>query len=72
MSSQVLTKSTKIIPVMLMGKVMSANKYHYYEYVVALLISVGMMLFLFGSQADRADASGGGNFTGAVLLIGKG
>ena len=71
MSSQVLTKSTKIIPVMIMGKIVSANKYKNYEYVVALLISVGMMLFLFGSQSDRADTYEVSNFTGAVLLIGK-
>ena len=72
MSSQVLTKASKIIPVMIMGKVVSARKYETYEYVVALLISVGMTLFLFGSQADRADSSGVTTFTGVILLVGKG
>ena len=71
MSSQVLTKASKIIPVMIMGKVVSARKYETYEYVVALLISVGMTLFLFGSQADRADSSGVTTFTGVILLVGK-
>ena len=69
--SQVLTKASKIIPVMIMGKVVSARKYETYEYVVALLISVGMTLFLFGSQADRADSSGVTTFTGVILLVGK-
>ena len=71
MSSQVLTKASKIIPVMIMGKVVSARKYETYEYVVALLISVGMTLFLFGSQADRADSSGVTTFTGVILLVGE-
>ena len=70
-SFQVLTKASKIIPVMVMGKVVSARKYETYEYVVALLISVGMTLFLFGSQADRADDSSVTTFTGVILLLGK-
>ena len=56
---------------MIMGKVVSARKYETYEYVVALLISVGMTLFLFGSQADRADDSSVTTFTGVILLLGK-
>ena len=35
--TQVLAKASKIIPVMLMGKVVSRKKYEYYEYVVAVL-----------------------------------
>ena len=48
-----LAKATNIIPVMIMGKIVSGFKYKSYEYVVAVLISVGMALFLFGSQADK-------------------
>merc|ERR1719370_2175918 len=44
--TQVLAKASKIIPVMLMGKVVSKRKYEYYEYVVAVLITVGMVAFL--------------------------
>lgn len=51
---QVLSKSCKVIPVMLMGKVISRNKYELYEYVTAVLISVGMVLFMFGSHDDYA------------------
>ena len=43
-----LAKATKIIPVMLMGKLVSNKKYERYEYLVAILISLGMMAFLFG------------------------
>ena len=35
---------------MIMGRIVSSKKYEMYEYMVALLISFGMMLFLFGSQ----------------------
>ncbi|XP_026316025.1 adenosine 3'-phospho 5'-phosphosulfate transporter 1 isoform X2 [Hyposmocoma kahamanoa] len=52
--TQVLSKSCKVIPVMLMGKVVSRNKYELYEYVTAGLISVGMVLFMFGSHDDNA------------------
>lgn len=51
--TQVLAKASKIIPVMIMGIVVSKKKYEYYEYIVALLISLGMVLFLFGSSEDR-------------------
>jgi adenosine 3'-phospho 5'-phosphosulfate transporter B2 len=47
--TQVLAKASKIIPVMIMGKIVSRTKYEYYEYVTAVLISVGMMMFMLGS-----------------------
>ena len=46
---QVLAKASKVIPTMMMGKIISSKKYEYYEYVTAVLISVGMTLFLLGS-----------------------
>ncbi|KAM3956462.1 adenosine 3'-phospho 5'-phosphosulfate transporter 1 [Aphomia sociella] len=50
--TQVLSKSCKVIPVMLMGKLISRKKYELYEYVTAVLISIGMVLFIFGSHDD--------------------
>lgn len=47
--SQVLAKASKIIPTMIMGKIIASKKYEYYEYVTALLISFGMTMFLLGS-----------------------
>lgn len=67
--TQVLAKASKIIPVMLMGKVVSKKKYEYYEYVVALLISVGMVAFLMGND-DGKKASNGTTFSGFVILVG--
>merc|ERR1712088_569545 len=47
--TQVLAKASKIIPVMAMGWLISRKTYEKYEYVVAMLISSGMFLFLYGS-----------------------
>lgn len=47
---QVLAKASKIIPVMIMGKVVSHTTYEYYEYVTAVLISIGMTLFMLNSS----------------------
>lgn len=47
---QVLAKACKIIPVMLMGKLINKQTYEYYEYLTATLISFGMILFLSGSS----------------------
>nr|SVE73527.1 EOG090X05CU [Daphnia atkinsoni] len=67
--TQVLAKSAKVIPVMLMGKLVSRAQYKNYEYTTAVLISVGMTAFLLGSGGDKK----GNNVTtvsGAVLLCG--
>lgn len=65
--TQVLAKSCKIIPVMLMGKILSKNKYECYEYFTAILISTGMIFFMMGS-ADSSKASGVTTMTGIFLL----
>jgi len=67
--TQVLAKASKVIPVMLMGKVVSKNKYEYYEYIVAVLISVGMVAFLLGSEEGK-KTSGVTTFSGVVILVG--
>ncbi|XP_061379854.1 adenosine 3'-phospho 5'-phosphosulfate transporter 1 isoform X2 [Danaus plexippus] len=63
----VLSKSCKVIPVMLMGKLISRAKYESYEYVTAVLISLGMALFLFGTGEDHAW--GAPSVSGACLLV---
>ncbi|XP_067013543.1 adenosine 3'-phospho 5'-phosphosulfate transporter 1 [Anabrus simplex] len=65
--TQVLAKASKIIPVMVMGKLVSKKKYEYYEYVTAVLISVGMTFFLLGS-ADDLQGSTVTTFSGLILL----
>uniref|UniRef100_A0A182THS4 Adenosine 3'-phospho 5'-phosphosulfate transporter 1 n=1 Tax=Anopheles melas TaxID=34690 RepID=A0A182THS4_9DIPT len=65
--TQVLAKSCKIIPVMIMGKIISRNKYEFYEYLTAVMISVGMIFFLTGST-DESKASAMTTLTGVLLL----
>ncbi|KOC63316.1 Adenosine 3'-phospho 5'-phosphosulfate transporter 1 [Habropoda laboriosa] len=66
--TQVLAKATKIIPVMLMGKIVSHSTYEYYEYVTAILISVGMTLFMLDSSYYKSD--GATTVSGIILLGG--
>ncbi|GBP91749.1 Adenosine 3'-phospho 5'-phosphosulfate transporter 1 [Eumeta japonica] len=66
--TQVLSKSCKVIPVMAMGKFVSGNRYAPYEYITALLISVGMVLFMFGA-ADDYTSSTVTTMSGVLLLL---
>lgn len=69
--TQVLAKSCKIIPVMLMGKIVSRTKYEFYEYLTAILISVGMLFFLLGSGSGtqpHSSTSSITSITGVLLL----
>lgn len=70
--TQVLAKASKIIPVMIMGKIISRNSYEYYEYVTACLISIGMFLFMFGSSDKHIvdDDDGISTISGLILLMG--
>lgn len=65
--TQVLAKSCKIIPVMIMGKIISRNKYEFYEYITAIMISVGMIFFLTGST-DESKTTAMTTLTGVLLL----
>jgi adenosine 3'-phospho 5'-phosphosulfate transporter B2 len=46
--TQVLSKACKLLPVMIMSTVISKKKYHRVEYFIAILVSLGMCLFLMG------------------------
>lgn len=50
--TQVLVKASKIIPVMIMGKVVSKKKFEYYEYVTAVMMSIGMVMFLLNNNGS--------------------
>ena len=77
-----LGKACKVIPVMLMGKVVSGNVYQLYEWLTAGMLSVGISLFLFDGNAEKSAASSSGAFldgsyasligsaSGFILMIG--
>uniref|UniRef100_A0A6I8P6U5 Adenosine 3'-phospho 5'-phosphosulfate transporter 1 n=1 Tax=Ornithorhynchus anatinus TaxID=9258 RepID=A0A6I8P6U5_ORNAN len=67
--TQVLAKASKVIPVMLMGKLVSRRSYEHWEYLTALLISAGVSMFLLssGPEPRRSPAT---TLAGLVLLAG--
>lgn len=68
--TQVLAKACKIIPIMVMGKIVSKKTYEQYEYIVAALICFGMTLFLMGSSSDNTKSDTVTTFSGVLLLMG--
>ncbi|KAJ8391560.1 hypothetical protein AAFF_G00088820 [Aldrovandia affinis] len=67
--TQVLAKASKVIPVMLMGKIVSRKSYEYWEYLTAVLISAGVSMFLLSSSADKHPSTVT-TFSGVVILGG--
>lgn len=67
--TQVLAKASKVIPVMLMGKIVSRKSYEYWEYLTAVLISVGVSMFLLSSSTDKHPSTVT-TFSGVILLAG--
>ena len=67
---QVLCKASKIIPVMIMGKIVSKKVYPYYEYVVAVLLSAGVSMFLLSADTSGKRTTAATTFSGAAILLG--
>ncbi|XP_029705055.1 adenosine 3'-phospho 5'-phosphosulfate transporter 1 isoform X2 [Takifugu rubripes] len=67
--TQVLAKASKVIPVMLMGKIISHKSYEYWEYFTAVLISMGVSMFLLSSHASKHPSTVT-TFSGLVILVG--
>lgn len=64
---QVIGKAAKIIPVMVMGKIVSRTKYETYEYVTAFVLSIGMLFFMWDTGNDKATSTVT-TFSGVFLL----
>ena len=67
--TQVLAKSFKVVPVMLMGKVVSNRTYPPNEYLTAILLSIGVSMFLL-SKDDSSHPTTATTFAGVVILAG--
>ncbi|KAM9840032.1 adenosine 3'-phospho 5'-phosphosulfate transporter 1 [Aulostomus maculatus] len=67
--TQVLAKASKVIPVMLMGKIVSRKSYEYWEYLTAMLISVGVSMFLLSSSTSKHPSTVT-TFSGVIILVG--
>ncbi|XP_002130278.2 adenosine 3'-phospho 5'-phosphosulfate transporter 1-like [Ciona intestinalis] len=77
--TQVLGKACKVIPVMLMGKLISGNVYELYEWITATMLSVGISMFLFFQSGQHGNnvhvseetySSLVGTSSGIVLMLG--
>eukprot|EP01039_Chlorochromonas_danica_P000845 gene845-920_t len=71
--TQVLSKSCKIIPVMLVGILLNRKNYPIQEYVEAILITTGVALFTFSEKAspqhnDQSDTTFGLSLLALYLL----
>ncbi|ELU06404.1 hypothetical protein CAPTEDRAFT_198389 [Capitella teleta] len=67
---QVLGKASKVIPVMLMGKLISKRSYDTYEYLTAAMISLGVSMFLLTSGDAVHDDDKATTFSGVIILLG--
>uniref|UniRef100_A0A3B4AST7 Adenosine 3'-phospho 5'-phosphosulfate transporter 1 n=1 Tax=Periophthalmus magnuspinnatus TaxID=409849 RepID=A0A3B4AST7_9GOBI len=67
--TQVLAKASKVIPVMLMGKIVSKKSYEYWEYLTAVLISLGVSMFLLSSSTNKHPSTVT-TFSGVIILAG--
>ncbi|XP_020784992.2 LOW QUALITY PROTEIN: adenosine 3'-phospho 5'-phosphosulfate transporter 1 [Boleophthalmus pectinirostris] len=67
--TQVLAKASKVIPVMLMGKIISKKSYEYWEYLTAVLISLGVSMFLLSSSTNKHPSTVT-TFSGVIILAG--
>ncbi|PAA76522.1 hypothetical protein BOX15_Mlig013980g3 [Macrostomum lignano] len=72
--TQVLAKACKIVPVMLMGKLVSRRTYRLDEYGTAVLISAGTSIFLLSSSSKSSvrhhQSVSGDSLSGSALLAG--
>ena len=68
--TQVLAKSSKVIPVMLMGKVVSNKTYPWHEYFTAAILSAGVSLFLLSKDEPGHAHTAQTTIAGIIILAG--
>ncbi|KRZ74201.1 60S ribosomal protein L15 [Trichinella papuae] len=69
--AQVLFKCSKVVPVMLMGKVVQRKIYTRHDYACALMIAIGVSLFmLFGGKHSSTRSTDSVTVSGIALMIG--
>uniref|UniRef100_A0A5K3FCH2 Adenosine 3'-phospho 5'-phosphosulfate transporter 1 n=2 Tax=Mesocestoides corti TaxID=53468 RepID=A0A5K3FCH2_MESCO len=67
---QVISKSCKTIPVMLMGRCLYGRSYKAFEYITTGLIGVGVSTFILSSPPNRSSAVTTSSLSGLLLLCG--
>ena len=67
--TQTLFKSSKVIPVMLVGKFFHKKNYPWIEYVEAVGITLGVALFMLTEKAKKGGGDGAGDSVLGVLIL---
>ena len=68
--TQVLAKSSKMVPVMVMGRLVRGKRYDYSEYLVALLIGLGVTIFTLNSDEGSGKEDQTTTLGGVLLIVG--
>jgi len=66
---QVLAKAGKVIPVMLMGRVVSRQTYSLLEYITAAMISIGLFMFVMSTDATSHNRKTSTSTVSGVILL---
>lgn len=66
---QTVFKSSKIIPVMIMGKLLKGTKYPLSQYMEAVAITAGVAIFSMASKKHKAEQSDDTAMIGLVFLL---
>lgn len=64
---QTVFKSSKIIPVMIMGKVLKGSSYPVVQYIEAALITVGVAIFSLSSKESKSESTT--EFIGLIFML---
>lgn len=67
--TQIICKASKVIPVMIMGKIISNKSYPYYEYFTSVLLSIGVSAFLLDTNHFRAHPNTKTTLSGTILML---
>nr|CDS20097.1 adenosine 3' phospho 5' phosphosulfate [Echinococcus granulosus] len=67
---QVLSKSCKTIPVMLMSKILYGRSYKAQEYITTALVSIGVSVFILSSPPEHSGRAAVNSVSGLVLICG--
>lgn len=67
--TQVLSKSSKIIPVMLVGRLLHRKSYPWSEYAEAAFITLGVAIFSLNEKTPKAGHEGGSDSILGYLLL---
>ncbi|CAM9817075.1 unnamed protein product, partial [Choristocarpus tenellus] len=66
---QVVSKSCKVIPVMLVGKVVHGKSYPWIEYLEALAITLGVCMFSLSESHSKEGDEGNTEMIGLLLVV---